>query len=763
MPSDIVHIASADRNSDDFIQNGQVDWVAFGKSIWSTSSVVLQRFASAGVQPITFGAGLALASRFDLDRIGKQRMHSALDRIQGMWSFEKILWFGFGARSFLHVMADAQSGVNCIALCSALGEVHDEHAAAWILDELWKVYDFPQQFLPSHSQFTALVKACSGVLTRSEFGLTLDRMLGHTLDPKPNFDMSSVEDTANAMRGLFRTSKKDFIKINVIGGAECAFIAGFAQWILNLNVYVEDEAGQPIHQDTNIEEAQVVVTYRRQADLSLVQISSVTYIIRDNDEMLLRTPTLDQILLTIRTPWEHCLIRVFGNTFAALTRAPIIFGGFLGSVARVYRALALAERDVGNFSRKTYFNFVETSYGIGYINAVITIFPELKLVSGLFDEMQSALDSPLKDATRTVERSILDLEQLCQCRLCKANGRKEIDCIVVLALSIREMVSTLSSVTMDKDISPTIRGLRLVYVRHSADWPFPLAARERPLLAIALGLCMEGVYGPDADDIRHVDLLSRPIEILSGLGEHSRYRPENQPSGTEHCTATVKRGLCYYLNCLRSLSSHAENARMIFIIPGHIQMGDKQFNNVFDAQVSFEPAGHRNPIEFHRIEGNETRSLVQQPLPREIKLELLCIEKSRDHELAVFYRATIPGEPAATLRPGHFSYLVLKGTGILTCERSHCTPRLILPCALIRRGWCVSDNDDANTWINSRTGHICFIWPQLEDPERCIAISEQWSSSVEFFFRRGECTSCCTISLVRERPKENRKELFHVF
>ncbi len=117
MPPDSIQIGSPTAlKSPSFVQNGQVDWVAFGNSIWSTSSIVLQRFASAGVQPITFGAGLALASVFDLDRVGKQHMHSALERNQGMWSFEKVLWFGFGARSFLHVMADVQSGVNCIAL-----------------------------------------------------------------------------------------------------------------------------------------------------------------------------------------------------------------------------------------------------------------------------------------------------------------------------------------------------------------------------------------------------------------------------------------------------------------------------------------------------------------------------------------------------------------------------------------------------------------------------------------------------------------------
>ena len=762
MSSDSVQIAGG--NSHSFTQNGQVDWVAFGKSIWSTSSAVLQRFASAGVQPITFGAGLALASAFDLDRVGKQRMDSALRNLQGVWSFEKLIWFGFGTRSFLHVMADAQSGINCIVLCSALGEVYNEHAAAWILDELWKVYGYPQQFLPSHSQLTALVKACSGVLTRTEFSLIPDRMLGHILELDGVFphSMANSEDIAKAMSGLFKISKGDIKKITVMGGTECAFIAAFAHWVLNLKVYVDDEAGKVIYQDVEAEDAQVEVTYCRQHSLSLVQISSTTYILREVEDIFIRAQTYDQTFLTIRTPWDGCLTRVFGRTFNVLTKAPTTLGGFFGSVARVYRALALGENDVGKFSRTLYINFVESSYGIGFINSVASIFPELKRVNSLFDEMQMALDVPLQEALRTTERTILDLEQLCQCKGCtpRDTGR-DIKCIVALALSIREMVSTISCVTGSSDILPTIRGINHVYSRNKQDLLGSKILQSRPLLAIALGLVMENERGSELEHLRRFDLLSYPMEIFSGHSYHSRYLTENNPQGgREFCTATVKQGLCYYLNCLRSLSSHAENARMVHIVPGHIQMGDKQYSSVYD--VPNQTTAHLSPSEFDIMNEYKTSRIIQQPTQLEIKIELLGLEKFTDHELVVFFRAVVPGEPPIQLKPGRINDTVLRGTGILTCEKSHCTSRLVLPCALIERGWHIPDKNDKDSLVGSRTGHICFLWPQLEDLARCVAIQEQWNSGAdEIFLRRGECFSCGTISLVRERP-EGRKELFHI-
>ena len=744
-----------------FVQSGQVDWVEFVNTLWSSSSAILQRCASADVQPITLGAGFALGSVFDLDRIGKQRMHSALQTNQGVWSFEKVLYFGFGARSFLSVMADVQSGVNCVALCSALSEVHDEHAAAWILDELWKIYGFPQQYLPSHAQFTALVKACSGVLTKTEFSQTADRMLGHTLDPRhPLPFISNAEDIAKAMSGLFKISKGTIARVTVTGGMECAFIASFAHWVLNLKVYVDDDAGRVIHQDAHSEEAQVVVTYRRQADLSLVQVSSTTYILREDLDLIVRSPTIEHNILTIRTPWDGCLTRVFGTAFNALLKAETILGAFFGSTARVYQALALGESDVGKFSRKTYINFVESSYGIGFIHSVVSTFPELKRASGLFDGMQLALDVPLQEALRTIEQTVLNLEQLCPCSKCTSSDQgREVTCIVVLAFSIREMVSTISCVTRDDNVLPTIRGISLVYSRHELDWP--LSLHGRPLLAISLGLNINGVHGPDEKNIKNFDLLSHPIEIFSGHSDHDRYLPKNDFQDRGQCTAIVKHGLCYYLSCLRSLSSHAENARMVHIIAGHIQMGDKQFNSVYDSGDYSSTYLSRAQLDI--LGDSASTAEIQQRRQFDIKLEMLGLEKAIDHELIVFYRAMVSDEPAINLQPGKISREVLKGTGMLTCERSRCTSRLVLPCAFVRQGWQLVDANATKTWIGSRPGPVCLIWPQLEDPARCLAIQSQFAAGkTKIVLRRGECTSCCTVSLLREWSKQDCIDLHHV-
>ena len=391
-------------------------------------------------------------------------MHDAIEHLGGTWSYKNLLYFGFGARSFVEVMADSQVGVNCIALCSSLAEMYDEQACAWILDELWKQYGFPQEYFPSHSQSTNLVKACSGVLAKTDFTATPDRLLGHAFAPQePCLVMAEPEDVAKALRGLAGLSNGSISQITVTGSVECAFIPSFAQWLLNLTVYVEDEFGDMIYQNASSEEARVVVTYRPISELPLVHVSSTTYALGEGKDVVRRSAAVQQTYIFFRTPWDGCLARVFGSAFASLAESSTILDDLFGSVARIYGGLATRESDVGKFSRRAYLDYGISSYGDGFINSVVSTFPELDRISGLFGQMQSAMNVPIKDALRTVERAVLDLAQLCMCQYCTPSRTKsEIPCKVAVALSIRSIVSIISYTARDEHILPTLHGIELV-------------------------------------------------------------------------------------------------------------------------------------------------------------------------------------------------------------------------------------------------------------------------------------------------------------
>lgn len=752
MSSNTLQIGqSSSGNAATFIQNGQVDWVAFGNTLWSTSAAVLQRFASAGVQPATYGAGLALASQLQLDRVGNQRMHNALDNLSGISGFDKLLWFGFGVRSFVRVMGDTQLGVNCIALCSTLAELHGEDASAWILEELWKAHSYPQQYLPSHAQFTALVKACSGVLAKTSFSSTANRMLAHDLDPRrltifPY--ISNVEDIAKAMQALFNISRGAVSRISITGSLECAFIAALARWLFNFKIYVEDEAGRVVYEDASPEEAQVVVTYSGEAELSLLQVSSTTYVLRGMDDLFNRNPKLDQILLTFRTPWDRCLARVFGVPFDDLISLPHILGGFLGSAASVYRALALGESNVADFSRKTYVNFNEASYGLGFVHAAVSIFPELNGCTGLFAAMQKATDASMEEALRTIEQTIHNLAQSCKCSSCTHDEAripgKEGYCLLIMAFSIRALISTISCTVRDPELLPTNMGIHFTYTHIHVEW---LRQRQGavPLLSVALGLKKGAMYGED-DIYRKADILSNPIEIFSGYSDRSRYYRESDVLEKDIRTAHARQGVCYYLECLQSVTSQAEMMRMVHILPGYIHMGDRRFSSIYDHAKTSHPS---TTAQWNVVQEHDSTAMVEERRYGNIKVEAFGLEKSVEHELVVFYQVSIPGEIIFQLRPGRLTYEILKGTGLVTCDQIHCDRRLAFPCRLVQRGWQAADFNRTRTGIESE--YQCFIWPWTRDLARCVLV-ELTSVEVtyELILRRRECVSCCTASIVRQ-------------
>ncbi|KAL8808082.1 MAG: hypothetical protein Q9182_000360 [Xanthomendoza sp. 2 TL-2023] len=730
------------------VQRVRIDWKKLGRIEWSSSLNTLEHLALAGVQPLTLEAGLAIASVFELDRVGEERINSAMNNLRPFEDSEKRLYFGINARHFIRIIAESQScimgepqpGVNCIALCSALSEVHDEYVAARILGEL--------------------CKACSGVLSRTEFSHMVGKMLPHPLKIR-NTDIARAEDIAKALQGLFRVSQGDPARIKVMGGENCAFIAGFAHWILNLGIYVEDEAGRLIYQDAAREEIQVVVTYCQQASLSHVQISRTTYILRDEDKTVIPHESPTAANLTFRTPWDKCLTRVFGTHFTALTEAPpIILGRYLGSVARICQALALGESDVGQFSRATYINFLEPNYGKGYINAVVSIFPELRRIDGLFEKMQLGLNVPFKEAVRVIERTVLDLEQLCQCNLC-THGSTLRTCKVALAFSIREMVSTLSCVKRDDEILPAVRGISLVHDRQRTNWKFVSTPQGRPLIATALDLGMEGVVGEDADRIKEFDLLSHPMELFGGYSDHRQVLVDHPHSLPRYRTAAVVHGLCYFLDCLQSTSSHPGKARTVHIVPGRIHLGYKPFNQVFDPRDSpsiTEPAPATVRVTF--LEQLQAPSIMEQAPQSELSIDMQCAEAAEEQDLILYYHARIPGGSVIRLRPGAISWAVLQGTGILTCKHERRPERLVIPCAMVQEGWVVSKKSRVRQWAEAGNGPKCLIWPRLDDFARCVAM--QLHSSEKIVIRKDECLPCCTISLVRELRGEGRKELYHL-
>jgi hypothetical protein len=749
MSSQALQIGGGSANPG-FVQQGQVDWVAFANSTISASISVMQRFSAAGVQPVTVAGGLALGSRFELGHKGAQKMDVALKDLSGVFGYDKLLYYGFGYRSFVNILTETKVGVNLVALCACLVDMHGVHITADVLAALWKLEAFPEQFEPAISQFNALATACAGVVAATTFGQIGDIMLGDLrklipgksiITGLPMGSISNADDIAKALHGLFQISRNTLEYIEVVGGANCSFIGAFAHWLLDLTVHVEDDAGTPIHQNTlDREKAQVRIRYcsldRPSTEL---HIASTTYVLGNHYEMLIHTPWEDELSLLVRTSWDGCLERVYWSSIRRLKSLSRILGEFLGSAARIFAALARGEADVGDFSREDFAEFVDGTYGHGFVKSVEKIFPELGRLNDLGSVMLEASNTPFRQALSNLQMAIDSLMRLCECGICKSltsrrhtdtrDALEDTNCILVTTMTITSLVRLVAGLERNDKISPTIAGLQQFYRqclgRLELSWR---TNGSPPAVQDALGLL---VNRNDLSRTPHHSLT--PAYLMADVQcLFTGCRPtEDEIQRNNYRTAFSYNGVCCYLEALRGLSSNAAVLRRIHVRPGRIQRGDREYTTVWDCAPAPQSQLPTATLEIKSV------AVPSESRHDRIDVKALVTEVAGGGQLIFYYQAMFQGA-RVRIRPGMFTQRVLEHSGLITCDKRTCNRDLVFPCRVIREGWDIEEH-----WKTSGQPTDCLIWPfRGDDLGRCVAI--EMAPDNAFYVRQGECLPCCT-------------------
>lgn len=755
----LVTLGTGDQQTHvDFVQQGQVDWILFGRTVYSASLAVMQRHASCGIQPVTYGAGLALASRFNPSPKGRERMDNALQNLEVFPGFDKVLYFGFGVQSFVRLLAQRQIGVNCIALCSCLVDTHNEELSARVLQELWDIQDFPNDYKPSYAQFLALVKACAGVITGTTFGETVSVMLGEGRKKGLSLTKgaSGAQDIAKALNGLFQISRGVVENITIIGGLDCAFIAALAHWIFSFSTH-EDIEGNLVFMGGESEKlnmvtentAQVTVRYGKFDRSSQVQLERTTYILGDYKEMLIHMEYPMIFDLVARVPWNSCLSRVYGSAFAKLLDAPRLLGRFLGGASRLSAGLACSETDVAGLSRENYTNFVPASYGKGFIQSIGCIFPELQRVEHLANTMQHALQLSMAEAVKSIEDATFTLKAICGCIYCGPKhpesdewGRSEIVCAVAVASTILRLASILACIDFDSNIQPTLSGLELFGNQAQLTWRSRHDWEENFLNLMVY-------YNNDSQK----NLMMDDIHTIFIGTAYRGYLNLAQPSPSTVwtcCTASSQGGVCIYLDALRSLSSRAESMRLLHVRRGHIEWVGKRYDSVWDGfQLGVGQVREANigMAEFQNATVKLPNS--QMALPS-INLKGLVSERATGDRLHFYYRATT-STGLVNLQPGMLTESILKNTGTLSCKQERCNERLAFPCTIIQKGWLLTKEQTRGLEYRDRLA--CCIWTYKDDIARCMAIALHEHLIYNdikgaIFIRSHECLACSTQSVI---------------
>jgi hypothetical protein len=735
-----------------FVQQGQVDWVTFANSTITGSIAVMQRLSAAGVQPVTVAGGLALGSRFTLGKRGQKNMDVTLKKLSGVFGYDKVLYFGFGYRSFVNILIEKKVGVNLVALCACLVDMHGIPIAADVLASLWKLEGFPDEFEPSISQFNALITACSGVVAATTFGQTGDMMLGDLrklrqdkseLTGLPEGSISNAGDIAKALHGVFQVVRGSIEQINVIGGPNCAFIGAVAHWLFDLTVYIQDESGALIFQSTlQPEDAQVKIQYSRTDQVSTeLQVASTTYILGDHRQMLIHHPWENRLHLTVRTSWDGCLERIFGNAFQQLISVPRLFGEFLGSAARIYAALAQAETDVANFSRQCFADFIDSTYGYGFIKSTKSIFPELGRIKDLESAMQNSMRSSSTEALSKIELVTSSLTRLCECEDCSTSiggNRDQIGgeettghCVVTTVITITYLIRLVAGLECDPMLNPCINGMQEIYRKC---W----SQRRNQQIYKHQGL---GLHLSSTESME-VSLSITPSYLLADVEclFTGYYPTTDEIRRNNYRTAFSNAGICCFLEALGSLSSTAANLRRIHVMPGHIQRGDREYTSVWDCAPTNLP-----DLPEAKLDPPSVTPLVDIR-DDNVDIKIIVTEVSGGGQLIFYYRAKVQGA-TVLIRPGMLTQRVLERTGLIICNRRTCNTELFYPCRVVREGWKVA-HDDLGI---GNTIARCLIWPFREtDLGRCVAIEITQST---LYVRSGECLACCTKAAISQSRK----------
>ena len=765
-----IHLIELDSRMDVFRQQGQLDYVAMSNSILSGSLAMSQRLAAAGISQITHQAGLAMCTRFRLGQMGQIRISGALRNLRQYFGFDRVLWFGFGHKSFLALLTEHQAGVNCAALCASLAETYGVDQSALYLQALWRVQGLSETLEPSRSQFRALVNGCSGLLLDTPFPDVMRRMAGPCVDdnyiPVTRVNPRS-NDWAKAVDAIFQISKGSLNAVRVYGGRDIAFLGAIAHWLFDLRVWIELPDGTITFSSCRSpEQANVYLHYadvEKQSN-ALLKISSTTFVLRCIEDLIV-DDSYSQ--MTFRIQWNSCLSELFYGQVDYILKNVVLIGKALGSIARIYEALRKCEADVGGLSRTHFINHQPAGHGRGFIDTICNLFPEIG--NSMF--RNTALETLKTDVPTCVNEiydSIREMIEDCDCLRCDPGGdgsNQDHSCIVAVLLFIRATANDMSHTDIKAIIKPSRIGLEQIY-SHCYNLCNLSALKEcSAILEIATGLPHAEMAGRAghiySKDFLLDGLLRGVATIFFGSAHPKEFDYDSHATGQPQCTAVVKDGVCIWINALQNLSADPASIASIHIAPGQIVYKDWNYTSIWDmSHVCEELRSGLSPAHFEEV---PTTTLHFEPDQTLYALRILAQERSEVGTIRLVYGLSEnPFE--RTLQPGIITEQILMATARVPCpHRSTCSDELALPCWQRRSGWNFNytTNGPLPPHLHPEVSHsVGFIWNASSPVSKLLAVEgcrslawynhdtlyrhELYFNSSAILMRSDQCMSCMT-------------------
>ncbi|KAL8755336.1 MAG: hypothetical protein Q9199_003715 [Rusavskia elegans] len=554
---------------------GQIDWVALANTTVSASVGFLSRMSGAGIDPFTVAVGQAVASKFQMSRLGTHRLETAINNLRHASMIGEVLWFGFGINHIIRSLMHTTEGATCVMLCSILSESRTSVLSARVLFELTTTFSSTSpeatRLTPSLQQWEALVKACAGCLSLTPFGTIVDQMVMLVSEHKPSNLQSGhrrhvgdPKDVASVLNALGRLSNGQLVTLTISGGCECGWIAAVAYWFFDIAVEFRDADGQLVYPLGKLPDAsrRTLVVLQTSDRSTALQATGEAYTVADiTKNIVAQDHGRDELAFNVndlqtRVSWQSILRQTFGRQASTLLRLKVDLGTAVGSAARIFLEYSKPQIDVSvGVPGPDWHGHGAASYGSGFLHFICMTFPEM---ASSRDVMEIAAQKSFADAVAAYQTTQERLRCTCECNRCRGDSTRITSgargptlCLTILSEFVIQLALDLSVTSVQPSLLPTRSGLEILYREYSEssdkysdqDWTLGPFLSNGFIKAWTL-----------------ISVLFTGYEEITSISSPRR-----------ETLAYVRGGLCFYLGVLARLSDKPEEMLRTFIIPGCIE------------------------------------------------------------------------------------------------------------------------------------------------------------------------------------------------
>jgi len=675
---------------------------------------VLSRYSAARVNPYTALVGEVLCHNFQLTRKGRRNIEAVVNSLKVVGSLGDTLEFGFGIEDVVRSMAKSERGCVCLALCAALMDCYSEDMAVEVLIEMANLAKVEGQYMPSSGSWKELLRACAGTLSASKFPVVAEHFMQLNKEeqrlgayrgleglPTAYRGCSSPKSIAKALLALSQISRNEMQSITLLGGVDVGWLAAIADWLLDLRTQIIQPDGEVFYtnyESSKIVQVQVIYMGTDGTATNSIQTVGKTYCLDDASKLFKEEGRPDAAVVSGRVAWKNLLGSTFLSDFKKLMGITHTFGELLGSAARLFKALALADKSIPETYRLACISYCDASYGSGFVTNTLRWFPELQ---ALKEDMQKASSVDLATARRTYEACISAMRSYCDCRTCQSStchpepdGDTEMTptpdelqddgndpdssafginsedaesfndwdpdrfCLVIMAETITSTSRALSSVVIENEsLFPVRSGLELAYGRQlnqrRAATLGRRAIKEIGPIAFCLDFDNNFSFGTQQGNEEGVEVrLHNVLELFTGR------RP---PSINSNFSAICLNGLCAFLGILQEPNEDRNSVARIHVLAGRILFEKKSYQRLVDRVDRLDCLG---------VEANFSSALgIATSKEFYSKKSLSVRERSTGLECLVEIDiCSAEGHSPVQVGPSHLAVLLASRRGLVSCK-----------------------------------------------------------------------------------------------